>query len=1155
MAQRKMGWWALGALLVAGVGFLLSTNVATDLVKDQAQSAVREALEAELSLGGVSGNPLRGYTVTQVALEKGGEKLFEADRISLAVSLLAFLRGGAVISDVEIAGARGDADRLGRFFSTLKPTGGGGSSPVDRVTFVDSVLTTPVGTVEASRVGLSVGGPEVGVDLDVRWKGPGKTPLPLSGKGKFLFQEDTLAISELDLLVGKGRIRLQGSVLPELGVEGTLEGLDAAEVGALWPETEGAFQGQLSLALQSGGTWQAPRISGDATLEGGKFSGVVVNRASGRFSFTPALLKVAGLEASLFGASLRGSLVLGLRNLPPDVTLQMRGTQVDLAQMAGAFPALGDLRGVVEKISLDLKGSGPALDGRMTFVAPSVSARGQTLAQLVGDVKIREGKTLHIAARAQGFGSPLTLSGTASLGKKIGLDLEFKGTKLDLARLESLFPEARELKPRGEASVAVTLKGDPGAPQISGSVSAPQIVLAGETLSKPVVKFAALRGNTLAVNAASLTWKGGVFSASGNVGGLGGKAVTLDLKGKGESLALENLAGAFPALKSAGVKGAGALTWSAKGTPEKLLVEGALFWKSLRALGQLEARELEIRAAGRLAGGKPALEGPLTLQAARLAWAGAGVDRPVVALRAEGNRLVVEKGEGSVAGGALSLGGAVTLPGKPGEPEALDLQGSLRDLGLERLGKDLGLAVTLGGKGSVKFAVTGTPENPSFTLDGEFPLVTAEGVSLENTTVAVEGRREEIRLTSAKATVESVPLALSGTFRPGAQGYVMNLTGEGKGLDLASLLRRVPALKDKDVQGRVNVNFALKGSPAALEGSGELSSERVGLLGLSATNLKAPFSVQKNILAAPAIKALFHGGNASLGFRMNLDSLGWELQTALDGADLGAILQAVSKASGSVSGTADLDFKGKGNVSKGDFSGKGLFQAREGAVTGYPWVDLLASLHGASGVRYQTLKAPFSVQGTQLTLQEGTKAIPQPGDPLYRSLAAQGTVGPDEKLNLAVKGSVNAQVLNALMGGVQGGLLKGLGGGASVQDVLKGALKGLTDAGSKQDFRDVSFTVGGSTQSPKVSNLQVESKAPGQEEGAAPSPEKPAPAPEKTISLPGGIEVPLPDGILPEGPKPSPEDGQAPVEAEPTAAPNLEDTIKDAVLDTLFKQN
>ena len=1155
MTQRKMGWWAVGVVLVAGVGFLLTTDVATDLVKDQAKAAVRDMLGGELVLGGVSGNPLRGYTVTEVALNKDEAPLFQADRIALEVSLFALLRGGAVISDVEIVGAQADADRLGKFFSTLKTSEGGGASPVDRVTFVDSVLTTSVGTVEASRVALSLGGPAVGVELDVRWKGPGKTALPLTGKGEFLLQGDALSISGLDLGVGKGRIRLSGAVLPDLAVEGSLEGLDAAEVGALWPETEGAFQGRLSLTLQSGGTWQTPRISGDATLEGGSFSGVVVDKASGRFVFTPEVLKLAGLEASLFGATLRGNLVLGLRNLPPEVNLQMRGSQVDLARMATAFPALGEVQGMVDKISLDLKGSGPALDGRVTFVAPSLRGRGQTLEQVAGDVKIRGGNTLHIAARARGFGAPLTLSGTATLGKRLGLNLEFKGTKLDLARLGALFPDAKALKPSGEINAAVTIKGNPEAPQIAGSVSAPQISLAGETLGKPAVNFA-LRGTTLVVNSATVAWKGSLFSGSGQVGGLGGKSVTLDLKGKGDPLALDPLAGSFPALKDLALKGAGILSWSAKGSPENLAVGGSLSWKTLRALGSLEARELDLRASGRFAGGKPALEGPLTLQAARLAWAGAGVDRPVVALRAEGNRLVVEKGEGNVAGGALSLAGAVTLPGKPGDGGTIDLQGSLRERGLERLGKELGLPVTLGGKGSVKFAVGGTPEKPSFTLDGEFPSVAAEGISLENATVAVEGTPAEIRLTSAKATVESIPLALSGTFRPGAQGYVMDLTGEGKGLDLASLLRRVPALKGKGVEGVLDVRFALKGAPGALEGSGELSSAQLGALGFRATKLAAPFSVKKNILAAPAIKALFYGGQAALGFRMNLDSMGWELQTTLNDMDLGAMLQAASQAKGTVSGTADVDFKAKGNASKGDFSGKGLFQAREGAVTGYPWVDLLATVYGASGVRYQTLKAPFSVQGTQLTLLEGTKAVPREGDPLYRSLGAAGTVGPNEKLNLAVKGNVNVQVINALMGGVQGGLLGGLVAGGSVQDALKNALKGLTDAGSKQDFRDVSFTLGGTTGSPKVSQLQVGGGAAKDEDVSSPAPEKPAPAPGKTIEVPGGeITLPVPDVLVPDADKPAPGTEEPPPDAEPTAAPKLEDALKDALLDTLFKQN
>ena len=226
MARKKVVGLVVGALLAVVVGGVFLIDGATDLVKEQAQSAVRDSLGGELLLGSVSGNPLRGYTVTRVALEKDGMLLFEADRISLAVSLLAFLRRGAIISDVEVAGARGDADRLGRFFATIKAEGGGGSSPVGRVTFSDSVLTTPAGTLLASRARISLGKSTVALELDGRWQGPGKTPLPLSGKGLFAFQGDALAVSELDLRVGQGKVQLQGNVLPELGVWGTVEGLE-----------------------------------------------------------------------------------------------------------------------------------------------------------------------------------------------------------------------------------------------------------------------------------------------------------------------------------------------------------------------------------------------------------------------------------------------------------------------------------------------------------------------------------------------------------------------------------------------------------------------------------------------------------------------------------------------------------------------------------------------------------------------------------------------------------------------------------------------------------------------------------------------------------------------------------------------------------------
>ena len=59
----------------------------------------------------------------------------------------------------------------------------------------------------------------------------------------------------------------------------------------------------------------------------------------------------------------------------------------------------------------------------------------------------------------------------------------------------------------------------------------------------------------------------------------------------------------------------------------------------------------------------------------------------------------------------------------------------------------------------------------------------------------------------------------------------------------------------------------------------------------------------------------------------------------------------------------------------------------------------------------------------------------------------------------------------------------------------------------------------------------------------------PMKAPGKTIEVPGGeITLPIPDVLVPDAAKPAPG-------AEPTAAPKLEDTLKDALLDTLFKQN
>jgi len=153
---------------------------------------------------------------------------------------------------------------------------------------------------------------------------------------------------------------------------------------------------------------------------------------------------------------------------------------------------------------------------------------------------------------------------------------------------------------------------------------------------------------------------------------------------------------------------------------------------------------------------------------------------------------------------------------------------------------------------------------------------------------------------------------------------------------------------------------------------------------------------------------------------------------------------------------------------------------------------------------------------------------------MYEFLAASGGVGPDSRLNLACDGRINVKVINALLGGATGGL----GGLASTQNlagILSGVLEGAGSSLRDDDFRDVSFNLGGTFDKPSVSNIKV---GPGEKKEAAPG----EPAMVEEAPLPQKILEQVVPGAKPQDQSPS--DATAP-SGEP---PSLKDKILQQVI-------
>ena len=115
MGKKKM----IGLVLVVGLAGLVligaSMDFAGDLVVREATKAVKEMLGADLTVDGISGNPIKGFTTGKISLVKEGKPLFSAGFLEVKLNLMSLLSKSPKLSVVSVGGVT-DADALAEPF-------------------------------------------------------------------------------------------------------------------------------------------------------------------------------------------------------------------------------------------------------------------------------------------------------------------------------------------------------------------------------------------------------------------------------------------------------------------------------------------------------------------------------------------------------------------------------------------------------------------------------------------------------------------------------------------------------------------------------------------------------------------------------------------------------------------------------------------------------------------------------------------------------------------------------------------------------------------------------------------------------------------------------------------------------------------------------
>lgn len=1174
MSRKKM----IALFVVAGLAGLALIGASMDfgggLVVSEATRAVKEMLGADLTVEGISGNPIKGYATGRIGLVKDGENLFSAGFLRVKINLMSLLSKSPKLSVVSVGGVEADADALAAQISRIEfGEGGGGEIPVETVHLVDSVVTSRWAKISVKDLGLSFSGKEIGADVDVLIN-----DVPVKGRTVVLLDGSLVDVKSLAMTAGKGAVSASGRVAPDLSVSGALKDLDLAELLAFWPDAPSdGVDGRVSANFRGEGEWNLPSLSGDLDYSGKSVLGYPVDSVKAKWDFAADKLSVTGLDARVMGIPLSGAMSAAFApGKVPVLDLDMAGSGIKLEELKKLYPEMGDYTGEIEKFTVKLSGAADALNGVVEFSAPSLGAFGLSVANSAAQIKINP-KEATLSAKSVFEGAPVTAQGTITdyaASPKLNLSANIRS--LNLAKIQAAAPELKDLPLSGSVNGDVTVKGTAAAPDITGKVWSDKLTAMKETIEAPSVAFG-LKGGQVNITGASAKWRGASLSGSGTVGADG----KLNIKAALENLQPDAIAPFYPDIAQYKIKGAVTAGVTVTGTAKAPKIDLSLTSGSLGLMDAVTFKNIKVATV--LAGDLKALDKAdldLDISAAEASAGGVGLSNLAVKLKKAGQKVniasaSVNSGKGSIAGT-----GALTLPEKKGGEGEVDFTAKISGADLDFLAKSAGVAVPVRGTVDGTVTVKGPLSNPSLTVKAASPKVSASGFAVTDVALGLSGNAKEVKIEEFGAKFGGGLLGATGTVK---LGDVPDATVDisGKDLDLAALTAGMPDAKEFGLGGKLNVNFKGRFAGASGKGEGAITSPSLTVMGIKATNLNYPLALEGNKLSGKGGSLVLYGGKASGEGSIDIATLKYSHSAEFSGVDVNALLQDFTGGlGGKVTGLA----RGSANVSgalapKFSLSGKGSAHIGEGAVSGFTGLDLVTKLHGVNGVRYTEVTAPFRLETGKIILEKGTRATAPKDDPLYKFLAAEGGVGPRGALNLSCTGNVNMQIINALTGGAIGGLAAG----GSVEDILKGALGGAQKGMEHADFRDISLKVGGTVNKPSVSDLKV---APGaqkpQEEKPAetkPQVEQPKPkTPEQAIleqivrpgvkeEKPGEtkpqVEQPKPktpeQAILEQIIKPGGKEEEAPPaeggeEPKPAEPKKPEDVIKEKILESIFKK-
>ncbi len=772
---------------------------------------------------------------------------------------------------------------------------------------------------------------------------------------------------------------------------------------------------------------------------------------AGSIFVDPALLKIV-----------RGNIALDWVELD-----NIKSTIPNLLKLAETFTGTKVvLPDAVPLNDLVLNKVGGSLDGNDAEASLDIALNGLPIK---GDFKVSLAPGISLAkGDIEAAGGTIDVTGAVTPE----LDLTARLNKVQIADLAAVVPQIRSFAARGLLTADVTAKGALGNPAVAGKVSLDD----GSAMGFPVSATTNVAFRDMKVDLNPLS----VSAVGIPVSGL----VSADLNGK------------VPSVKVT------------------MKTDGAVTAETLRK----NLPSLPVDIGGQVDGVSVSVQGPVTglngsavVKAAKLTVDGQPITDTL--LKADFN----SKGTITMSGGSNIVGNPATLKGTVnagGKEVAADISFGIKNFDLALLPKFVPSAPA-NIKGKVNAALTVKGKGSAITAGGQIDSarISLNDMNIDKINVPVAFSGDTLTFKNASLVFMDLPISkVNGSITLSsdhvafkemsasvANGLIKlnSVLKLGKNLnstydlnianvDLGSVMKTFGAAS-LGASGKLSGSIKGAVTDTDITGDGSVSIPLFTMIGLKFEQIKSSVKLAKMVASLPDFGCKFAGGAVGGNMSVDINKMDYDLKVSLRNSQLKSIIdQMAPTLGGGLTGTLTGDYSASGKLSPFTLDGGGTVSSAGGQVYGFKSfqsiIGIVGKLSGQNAIAYSSAKIPFRTSIDKLTFEEGTAINAKKGDALYQHIKAKGTFAYAGALNMDIEGSVNTMYVNTAASALTGAITTGgaatllTGGIGGIAGLASGAIKGAQSSYGKADYRSLTFHVGGTVDSPKMSGFKIGGK-------------------------------------------------------------------------------